>query len=221
MSKIVQIAELSVYGEEDEVLLENLSFNLDQGEIAHLPNLSDLQYETLFKVLTGDLSPDTGQVVLGDRNIVRLSRKNRKKMMRDEVSFLPSNFVLPKKKTIYESLEFKLDITNTFPEIPERINETLELIDLKAKADQLPQETSELDQVKTALAISIITSPGLLVCHKPFTGLNSKGIEEIINLLTRLKEQQGLSVLLLTDGLNGKYNGVDKIESGTDSRIVN
>lgn len=221
MSKIVQIAELSVYGEEDEVLLENLSFNLDRGEVAHLPNLSDLQYKTLFEVLTGDLSPDTGQVVLGDRNIVRLSRKNRKKMMRNEVSFLPNNFVLPEKKTIYESLEFKLNITNTLPEIPERINETLELIGLKPEADQLPQETSELDQVKTALAISIVTSPELLVCHKPFIGLNSKGIEEIINLLTRLKEQQELSVLLLTDGMNGKFNGVNKIESGTDSRIVN
>ncbi len=221
MSKIVQIAELSVYGEEDEVLLENLSFNLDRGEVAHLPNLSDLQYKTLFEVLTGDVSPDTGQVVLGDRNIVRLSRKNRKKMMRDEVSFLPSNFVLPKKKTIYESLKFKLNITNAMPEISERINEALELTGLKAEADQLPQETNELDQVKTALAVSIITSPELLVCLKPFTSLNSKGMEEITNLLTRLKEQQQLSVLLLTDSINSKLNGVNAIETSTDSRIVN
>ncbi|MCF7889603.1 ATP-binding cassette domain-containing protein [Candidatus Bipolaricaulota bacterium] len=221
MGKIVQIAELSVYGEEDEVLLDDLSFTVDRGEIAQLPNLSDLQYETLFHVLTGDLSPDSGQVVLGDRNIVRLSRKNRKKMLRDEVSFLPRNFVLPENKTISESLEFKLKITNAQPDIRERLNEVLELTDLKSKAEQLPRETSAVNQVKTALAISIATKPELLVCHKPFPGLNSTGIEEVIDLLTRINAQQNLSALLLTDGIKDNFNGVNVIETNLDSRVVN
>ncbi|MFB6215100.1 MAG: ATP-binding cassette domain-containing protein, partial [Candidatus Bipolaricaulia bacterium] len=142
MGKIVQIAELSVYGEEDEVLLEDLSFTVERGEIAQLSNLSDLQYETLFNVLVGDLSPDSGQVVLGDRNIVRLNRKNKKKMLRDEVSFLPRNFVLPENKTIVESLKFKLKITDARSDIRERLNEVLELTGLKSKAEQLPRETS-------------------------------------------------------------------------------
>lgn len=55
MSKIVQIAELSVYGEEDQVVLENLSFNLERGEIAQLAGLSGQQYDTLFHVLTGEI----------------------------------------------------------------------------------------------------------------------------------------------------------------------
>lgn len=220
MAKIVQIAELSVYGDEEEVLLEDLSFTLERGDLAYLPNLSDLQYETLFDVLVGDLEPDSGQVVLGDRNIVRLSRKNRKKMLRDEVSFLPRNFVLPEKKTIAESLEFKFKITDAQPDIPERLNEVLEITGLKAKAGQLPRETSQVDQVKTALAISIVTRPELLVCHKPFPGLNSKGIEEAINSLTRISERQNLSVLLLTGGIDDNINGVNVIESNLDSRVV-
>lgn len=221
MAKIAQIAELSVYGEEDEVLLENLSFTVERGEIAQLPNLSEIQYETLFDVLAGDLSPDSGQVVLGDRNIVRLSQKARKKMLRDEVSFLPRNFVLPENKTVSESLEFKLKITGAEPDIPERLNEVLELTDLKTNAEKPPRETSEVDRVKTALALSIATRPDLLVCHKPFPGLNSKEIEEVINVLTRIKEQQNLSVLLLTDGIKNNYDGVKVIESNLDSRVVN
>lgn len=221
MAKIAQIAELSVYGEEDEVLLENLSFTVERGEIAQLPNLSELQYETLFDVLAGDLSPDSGQVVLGDRNIVRLSQKTRKKMLRDEVSFLPRNFVIPENKTVSESLEFMLKITEAGPDIPERLNEVLELTGLKSKAEQLPRETSEVDRVKTALAISIATRPDLLVCHKPFPGLNSKEIEEVINLLTRINEQQNLSALLLTDGISDNFDGVNVIESNLDSRVVN
>jgi len=220
MGKIVQIAELSVYGEEDEVLLEDLSFSLDRGEIAQLPGFSDVQYRTIFDVLTGDLSPDSGQVVLSDRNIVRLSRKNRKKMLRDEVSFLPRNFVLPKRKTISGSLEFKLKITDSNQDIRERTNEILQLTGLKTSADDLPRESDETKRVKAALAISIVTKPDLLVCHKPFTSLNSKGIEEVISVLTGINTEQGLSVLLLTDELEDNFDGVKMIESDLDSRIV-
>lgn len=220
MAKIVQIAELSVYGDDDEILLEDLSFTLDRGEVAFIRNLSDIQYETLFDVLVGNLSPDSGQVVLDDRNIVRLSRKNRKQMLGNEVSFLPRNFVLPEEKTISESLEFKLKITDSRHNIQERLNEVLELTGLKAKARQLPREMSDGERVKAALAISIVTRPELLICHKPFPGLNSKGIKEVINLLTRISEKQNMSVLLLTDRIDDNINGVNVIESNLDSRVV-
>ncbi|MBS3787130.1 ATP-binding cassette domain-containing protein [Candidatus Bipolaricaulota bacterium] len=220
MAKIVQIAELSVYGDDDEILLEDLSFTLDRGEVAFIRNLSDIQYETLFDVLVGNLSPDSGQVVLDDRNIVRLSRKNRKQMLGSEVSFLPRNFVLPEEKTISESLEFKLKITDSRHNIQERLNEVLELTGLKAKARQLPREMSDGERVKAALAISIVTRPELLICHKPFPGLNSKGIKEVINLLTRISEKQNMSVLLLTDRIDDNINGVNVIESNLDSRVV-
>ena len=220
MGKIVQIAELSVYGEDDEILLEDLTFALDRGELAQLPDLSDIQYETLFDVLSGELSPDSGQVVLCDRNIVRLSSKNKKKMLRDEVSFLPRNYVLPRHKTIFQSLEFKLRITDTRHEVGERSTEILELVGLNSKAKNIPKELSPVERVKAALALAIVSGPDLLVCHKPFPDLNSKGIEEIIDLLINVRDQQDISMLLLTDGITGNIDGLEVIETNLDRRVV-
>jgi D-methionine transport system ATP-binding protein len=218
--RIVQIAELSVYGEEDEVLLEDLSLTVEKGEIAQLPGFSNLQYVTLFDVLTGDLSPDSGQVVLCDRNIVRLSRKNRKKMLRDEVSFLPGNFIPPREKTILQSLKFKLAITGMTGDIQERTAEVLELTGLTDSSGLLPEETGEVDRIKTGLAISIVNRPELLVCHKPFSGLNSKGIEEVVEVLKAINEKLGLTVLLLTDDVSQDLDGLSLIESNLDTRVV-
>ncbi|MFB6290169.1 MAG: ATP-binding cassette domain-containing protein [Candidatus Bipolaricaulia bacterium] len=220
MGKIVQIAELSVYGDDDEVLLENLSFNLERGEIARLQGFSDLQYETLFHVLTGDISPDSGQVVLVDRNIVRLSRKNKKKMFQNEVSFLPHDFILPKKKTISQSLKFKLKITGKNLDTKERLNEVLELTGLNSKSTGLPEEMDEIERAKAGIAISIVTKPDLLVCHKPFPGLNSKGIKQVMTNLTRINEQEGSTVLLLTDEIGDGFEGVNEIETNLDSRVI-
>jgi len=220
MSKIVQIAELSVYGEDDEVLLEDLSFTVDRGEVAQITGLSETQYETLFDVLTGDISPDAGQVVLADRNIVRLSRKKRKKMLREEVSFLPRNFVLPAKKTVLEALKFKLDLTGKPPEIQERLEETLRLTGLAEKRDLVPVDEPETLRVQTGLAISIVNNPNLLVCHKPFTGLNSNEAESIFEILKDINEQKDLSILLLAEEVAGDQAGVEVIESNLDSRVI-
>lgn len=221
MGKIVQIAELSVYGDDDEILLEDLSFTLDREEVAQLPGFSNLQYEILFDVLTGNLSPDSGQVVLGDRNIVRLSPKNRKMMLREEVGFLPGHFVLPEKKTIIQSLEFKLKIADKNEDTQERISEVLELTNLRSVADISPREADEVDQVKAALAISIVTRPDILVCHKPFSSLDSKGIEEVINILIGIRDQKGLSVLLLSDKVPRDIKEVEVIESNLTGKVVN
>ena len=220
MSKIVQIAELSVYGEEDEVLLENLSFNLERGDIAQLTGLSEAQYETLFSVLTGEITPNSGQVVLGDRNIVRLSQKKRKNMLGNEVSFLPREFVLPEDKTVLQSLKFKLKLTKAPLELEELLAEILDLTELESVRNVYPAEMDELERVKTAIAISIVTEPDLLICHEPFLSLNSNQLDNALRIISAINESKDTSVLLLTDGLNGDSAGVKVIESNLDSRVV-
>lgn len=220
MSKIVQIAELSVYGEDDEVLLEDLSFTLEQGDVAQLADLTEIQYDTLFNVFTGDISPSSGQIVLANRNIVRLSQKKRKKMLKKEVSFLPRQFALPKNKTVIQSLKFKLALTGIKRDLDERLEETLRLTELSGKKGAPARAGEGVEKVKTSLAISIVNDPDLLVCHEPFPTLNSQEKEKILEVLSTINEEKGLTVLLLTDNLNGNYDAVRKIESNLDSRIV-
>jgi len=220
MSKIVQIAELSVYNGDEEILLENLSFTLDKGDIAQLADMTSIQYDTLFDVLTGDISPNSGQIVLADRNIVRLSPKKRKKMLREEVSFLPREFPLPENKTVVQALKFKLVVTEMPRDLEERLEETLRLTGLEGERESLCRQGEEIKKAKTRLALSLVNGPDLLVCHEPFLTLNSQEEEEIFDVLRRINEEKGLSILLLTDDLTGNFDEVRKIESNLDSRVV-
>jgi len=220
MSKIVQIAELSVYGEEDQVILENLSFNLERGEIAHLAGLSEQQYDALFHVLTGEISPDSGQVVLADRNVVRLSGKNRNKMLREEVSFLPRDFTLPEGKTVREALKFKLETLGGLPEIEERLDDIIQLTELTGVKESPKGERDSLTRIKTGLALSVVNDPDLLICHETFSSLNSKEEEDFVELLAKVNDQKGLSILLLTDEIKSGYERIRVIEHELDSRVI-
>ncbi len=221
MSKIVQIAEISVYGEEDQVILGKLSFNLERGEIAQLTGLSKQQHDAFFHVLTGEISPDSGQVVLADRNVVRLSGKNREKMLREEVSFLPKDFTLPEEKTIRETLKFKMEALGQLTEeTGERLDEVIQLAELAGKDDSLPGNKDSLTRVKTGLALSIVNEPDLLVCHDVFSPLNSKEEGELVELLTGINDQEGLSVLLLSNEMNSGYEKIRVITHEPDSRVI-
>lgn len=220
MSKIVQIAELSVYDGDEEILLENLSFTLDRGDIAQLANMTEVQYDTLFNVLSGYIRPNSGQIVLADRNVVRLSQKKRKRMLKEEVSFLPRNFPLPKKKTVVQSLKFKLVITGKKRDIEESLDETLRLTELTGRRESPARNGGEVEKLKTSIAISIVNQPDLLVCHEPFLTLNSQEKGEILQVLSRINEEKGLSILLLTDNLDRSFDQIRTIESNLDGRIV-
>jgi len=220
MSKIVQIAELSIYGEEDQVILENLSFNLERGEIAQLAGLSDQQYDALFHVLTGEISPDSGQVVLADRNVVRLSGKNRNKMLQQEVSFLPRAFTLPKGKTVREALKFKLETLGGVPEIEERLDDVIQLTELAGVEERPTGDRDSLTRIKTGVALSVVSEPDLLICHETLSSLNSKEEEGFVELLAKINEQKGLSILLLADEMKSGYGKIRVIEHKLDSRVI-
>ncbi|MBS3764954.1 ATP-binding cassette domain-containing protein [Candidatus Bipolaricaulota bacterium] len=219
MSKIVQVAELSIYDEEDEAILENLSFNLERGKMARLSGLTERQYDVLFHVLTGEISPDSGQVVLSNRNVVRLSRNKRKKMLRDEVSFLPKDFTLPGEKTALQSLQFKQEITGPVRDPDEQLEETLQLLELTGEGKRAKKFDS-LMRVKTALALAIINQPEVLICYRSFSALNSSEVSSVIEVLSKLNEQKNLTILLLTDDLSDSYKSINVIESNLDSRVV-
>src|SRR6056297_2643053 len=125
MTNIVQVAELSITNSEDELLLENINFNVVKGEICQLAGLSDFQYDVLFNLLYGKLKPDSGQIVLTGRNIVRIKNKKRDELLKEKISFIPKDFTLPRKKTIKDTLEFKLTILGQKYERDQRIEEVM------------------------------------------------------------------------------------------------
>lgn len=220
MSKIVQVAELSIYDEENEVILKNLSFNLERGEMARLTGLTQRQYDVLFHVLSGEISPDSGQLVLADRNVVRLSGKKRNKMLRNEVSFLPKDFTLPAEKTALQSLRFKQEITGPARDPEEQLEETLQLAELTGGEKKRAEKFDSLMRVKTGLGLAIINEPEVLICHRPFSALNSSEVSSVIEIISRLKEQKDLTALLLTNDLADRYDSINVIESNLDSRVV-
>ncbi len=212
MSKMVQVAELSICNSEDELIFENLSFNVEGGEIAQLKGLTEIQYDVLFRVLIGELDPDSGQIVVSGRNIVRLNEKKRKEMLKKEVSFVPYDFILPKEKTVREALEFKMGIIGDTIEADEMIEETLRYFQLGGVQGSLPGEMSPEEKARSVLALATVNSPRLLICRNPFSELGRGDEEEILKLLANVVDTSGLTAFLLSSTLKPDLERIQTIE---------
>ena len=212
MSKMVQVAELSICNSEDELIFENLSFNVEGGEITQLRGLTEIQYDVLFRILIGGLDPDSGQIVVAGRNIVRLDEKKRKEMLRKEVSFVPHDFILPKEKTVRETLFFKLGVTGDTFEVDERIEETLRYYQLGSAQGSIPEGMTAGEKTRAVFALATINSPRLLICRNPFAGLGRGEEEEMLELLSNVVETSGMTVFLLSSTLQSDLEQVKTIE---------
>lgn len=212
MRNIVQVAELSVTNSEDELLLENINFNVTKGEICQLVGLSNFQYDVLFNLLYGKLKPDTGQIVLTGRNIVRVKNRKRNELLKEKVSFVPKDFTLPQKKTIKETLEFKLIILGQKYERDQRIEEVMRDLELNDLAGYRPNEMNHVERIKAILGVALINGPQLLIYQNPFNELNVQQEKEIVATFTDLVESSGLTVFLLSHELKSNESAVRTIE---------
>lgn len=212
MSKMVQVAELSICNSEDELIFENINFSVKRGQISQLTGLSDFQYEVLFGILIGEIKPDSGQIVISGRNVVRLNEKKRKEMLQEEVSFIPSNFQLPTGKTLRRSLEFKLGVLGKDFEVEEKIDETLRIFELGGFAGSTPTEMGEFEKTMGSLALATVNGPRLLVCHNPFTHLQESEMKEAVRLLSKSVDSSNITVFLLTNELKSEVDGVTRVK---------
>ncbi|MFP4589192.1 MAG: ATP-binding cassette domain-containing protein [Candidatus Bipolaricaulota bacterium] len=195
MAILIQVSELSLFTDDKEPLLQNISFSVEEGDITVISGLPPSSQSALLNTLIGEITPDSGQILLVGRNVVRISRKKILAMRKEDIGFLPARFSFPE-RTVHDCLRFKMEALGQPYETPTKIDETLQQIGLKQKGDSLPGDLSLLERRKLAIGLSIVNRPALLVCEEPFRELNREAGESLLELLTNLRDDRDITTLL-------------------------
>lgn len=178
-------------------VLDNVNLHIKSGEFVSIVGQSGTGKTTLVKVLIGEERINSGQIIIGDWDITRLSRSSIP-FLRRQIGVIFQDFKLLPKKTLKENVAFALEVCGEKTAKINRIaNSVLKIVGLEGKQDRYPHEVSGGEQQRVAIARALVHQPKILLADEPTGNLDSINANEIINLLLRINKF-GTTTILVT-----------------------
>lgn len=200
--------------------LSNINIHIDKGEFVFIVGPSGAGKSTFVKILTHELVPETGSVIVNNIEINKL-KPSKVPYYRRSLGIVFQDFRLLSEKTVFENIAFVLRVTGTkSKDIKERVNKVLDLVGLRGKEKELPSKLSGGEQQRVAIARALVNQPTLLIADEPTGNLDPKTSEEIMKLFTEINHM-GTTIIMVThnkDLVNAMHKRVVNIEEG---HIVN
>ena len=196
--------------------LRGISFTIEDGEFLVGPSGSGKS--TIIKLLTGEILPTEGRVMINGFSMSRISDKQIP-YMRRTIGVIFQDFRLIGKKTVYDNLSLAMRAVGASPrEIKNRIPYVLDLVGLAGKGQRYPDELSGGEQQRVAIARALVNNPSTIVADEPTGNLDPNRSLEIMTLLERINAL-GTTVVVVTHE-KGLVNHFDKRVIMIDSGVV-
>ena len=196
--------------------MKGVSMRIDDGEFVFLVGPSGSGKSTIIKLITGEIAPSEGRLMVNGYNMNTI-RPKQVPGMRRTLGVIFQDFRLIEKKTVEENLTFVMRVVGASPrEIKKRIPYVLQLVGLDHKGDRLPSELSGGEQQRVAIARALVNNPSVIIADEPTGNLDPQRSLEIMMLLEKINEL-GTTMLVVThekELVNRFAKRVVAIESG-------
>jgi len=186
----------------DIEVVKGASVDLQPGEFVSLVGKSGSGKTTLLALLSGLERPTSGQVTLCGQDIVAASEDELALFRRANIGFIFQSFQLIPTLSAWENVAVPL-----FPEKMaeeerrQRATSLLQQMQMENRLDQLPGTLSGGEKQRVAIARALINHPKIIFADEPTGNLDSQTGQAIMEILTTLHREQGLSILMVTHDL--------------------
>jgi cell division transport system ATP-binding protein len=177
--------------------LRDVSFVIDKGEFVFVVGASGSGKSTVIRLLLKELEPTQGRIVVGGRDLGRLSRR-KVPLLRRNVGCVFQDFKLLPNRTTAENVAYALKVQGeSRSAIRNKVPEVLALVGLTHKVNSYPDELSGGEQQRVSIARAFVNHPPLLVCDEPTGNLDPDTSVGIMQLLYRIN-RSGTTILMVT-----------------------
>ena len=205
-----------VYENSDVAALDNFSLTINEGEFAFLVGPSGSGKTTIIKLLTGEIRPSDGKVIVNGFNMGEIKRRKMPKMRRT-LGVIFQDFRLIENMTVYDNVAFAMRVVGASNrEIKARVPHVLELVGLDGREKRLPAELSGGEQQRVAIARALVNNPTMIIADEPTGNLDPVRSLELMLLLEKINEM-GTTILVVThekELVNAFSKRVIAIDSG-------
>ena len=178
--------------------LKGVNFTIEDGEFVFIIGKSGSGKSTLLKCITCEETPTEGYVAIDNFNISDMSRA-LVPVLRRQIGMIYQDYRLIESKTVAENVAFAGEIVGVPREsLNNTVSVCLSSVGLKDKANAYPQELSGGEQQRVAIARAIVNNPKVLIADEPTGNLDPDTSREIIELLEKINEVHGTTILVVT-----------------------
>lgn len=194
-----------------KTVLNNMNLHLNQGQIHAILGENGAGKTTTANIICGELQPDSGKILLDDKEIVF---KNSKAAIANGICYVHQHPVLAPSITILENL--KLGLTkDQINKIPEVTSKWLKNINLK----ELVANTSSDTRFFIALCCALLHSPGILLLDEPCALLNEDQEHLLFDELRSFADE-GMNIIVITHNYSDAKNYCDTISFFKDGKVT-
>jgi cell division transport system ATP-binding protein len=194
---VIQLFNVRKSWNADAPVLDDVNVSVDKGEFVWLTGPSGAGKTTLLRLLFCADEPTSGEIVIGGRNVNRMS-EGGVPYLRRRIGVVFQDFKLLENRTALENVGFALEVTGASDlEIRDRAVRRLDQVGLRAKAAFLPARLSGGEQQRVAIARALVNEPAILLADEP-TGNLDPGLTDSILQLLFDANARGTTVMVAT-----------------------
>ncbi|KMY31610.1 macrolide ABC transporter ATP-binding protein [Lysinibacillus xylanilyticus] len=202
MTKIIeaiQVCKSFNTGEVKTDVLKNINLEINKGEFVSIMGPSGSGKSTLLYLLGSLDKPTSGKIKVNGNDTSEMSDKAESILRRRDIGFVFQFYNLIPNFTVEENivLPISLDGKNV-KHYKEELDEILNIVGLSEKRGNTPRQLSGGQQQRVAIARALINDPAIILADEPIGNLDSKTGMEVMNLLKRINEEKGKTIVQVT-----------------------
>ena len=206
VKKIYHMGEIEIHA------LDDVSFDINQGEFVIIAGASGAGKSTILNLLGGMDTVSDGKIIVNQKEISSYNDKEMTLYRRYDVGFVFQFYNLVQNLTLKENVELATQICKS----PLNIDETIDAVGLKDRAYNFPSQLSGGEQQRVAIARALAKNPKLLLCDEPTGALDYQTGKQVLKVLQDTCRKQNKTVIVITHNLALTPMGdkVIKVRSG-------
>lgn len=181
-------------GETEILANQDVSFEIEQGELVIILGASGAGKSTVLNILGGMDTNDEGQVLIDGVDIAKLNPHQRTDYRRDDVGFVFQFYNLVANLTAKENVELASEIVSDALD-PETV---LKEVGLGNRLHNFPAQLSGGEQQRVAIARAVAKNPKILLCDEPTGALDYQTGKQVLGILQDMSRKKGATVIIVT-----------------------
>ncbi len=197
MIKTNSLKKMFVTEEVETTALDNISFEIKEGEFVSIMGPSGCGKSTLLNILGLLDNPSDGQYFFLNEDVSKYNERQRASLRKQNIGFVFQSFNLIDELTVFENVELPL----LYLSVPssdrvKRVHEVLERMEIMHRVNHFPQQLSGGQQQRVAVARAIVSNPKIILADEPTGNLDSNRGDEVMQMLKDLNDTGGTIVMV-------------------------
>lgn len=200
--------------------VKNANLHIKKGEIHGVIGYSGAGKSTLIRCVNLLERPTSGKVYIGEDELTSLTTAELRKK-RQGIGMIFQGFNLLKTATVYENIATPLKLIGVKKsEIKKRVDKYIEIVGLAERKNAYPAQLSGGQKQRVAIARALAQEPEILLSDEATSALDPETTESILDLLLKVNEEFGITILLITHEMNVIQRICDSVSVMEDGEVV-